>query len=796
MISNLTKGFEKAGIDLQSAFTDTKTLDFLDATAQAVDKSKQALIQAISEQKRVQADATSTDEQRATSLQAVVDAEKEVAFNTKAASLAQKEASAEMASNMALIGGVVAATTITFGILVKIVKESTDAFVENIAKLRELQIITGLTSVQTAALAKQARDLGLSQDVVVRGVFAFTRQLESLENAQEQGQKVNNNFSRELENLGISTLDAAGNFRPFNEVLLETFEKIRGLPTEIDKTAAASQLFGRQNAGLVILLADSIRSMDDEVRVLRELGLVAGPDATAAMRNLQLAQSDLNDAATKTKTTLGEAFAPALTKIYNQLVPLVQLFVEYIARIRATGVFTQAFIMALTAGVPVTRAFDIALKAHNDTLEELTKGITDAQDAEQKQAIAEANAADALQQATDRRERAMQQEQDALKQLQDARDKALKNYMRGLDELAIREERDAIERGMREQWETEDTTRRNLQRQQDLWKDYQRKLEDIERGANQKIQDQRKEQQRKLEDLERQHQIRLLQIQFAYQDAVEEALRSNDTVAILRAMRDRRRALRDEELKQSEQRDQLQRDYEQRRQDQQEELARQREDAKRDYEQRLADLQESIRLESEEKARQNERDRIMRELQHRWALEDLRRQYDQQLADAQEAYEKQRTEYAQFLTDMGTTAAQGIITISNQIAQAVETGSQTVLTAEEQWLKRHFYLMSEAVTSSIGLSREEQWQQRHQFFSRAEGGVDVVNSPTTFLAGEAGPEIAAFLPLRHTMSVNHSFGNLPLSLNGSPLGGMGKSETEQLVYAILYQLPDILRGRR
>lgn len=797
MLTDLNKAFQKAGEGIEKQFLPPEAALRIAVARENVKTYEKALSDVVKTYAQLEKAGATKDilqqigNEFAVQQKNLIGATKELAL----AEQAGQQASSGMAAGLGIITFAAVGTAAVFGTLVKVVKESTDAFIEQTTTLRELQIITGLTSIQTAALAKQARDLGLTENVVQRGVFAFYRQLESANEAMNTGVDFNNNFTRALAHLGVALRDNTGNIRPYNDILLEAFERIRALPSQYDKTAVSSQLFGRQNASLVVLLTDSTRSMEDEIEILQKLGVVAGPTATKAVRDLQASHSDLSDAWRKLKATYGESIAPVLQGFYNWLSSLIIKGTEYIANLRSQAYAIVVWADALKAGMTLREADKAFTDAYKESFEELTKGITAAQDAQEKLAIAEGNAATAAKDAADRRETAMKKEQDALKELQEARDKAFQSYQRGLDDLARSEERAAIERGLRAGWEAEDTLRRNLKRQSDINLDYQRKLEDIERGTQQKIQDQRKEQQRKLEDLERQHQMRLMQIQFAYTDAVEEALRSNDTVAILRAMRERKRALRDEELKQTEQRDQLQRDYTQRQQDQAAELQRQRDEAKRNYEQALADLQVAIQLESEEKARQGERDRILRALQHQWALEDARRQYDQQLADAQTAYEKQRAEYAQFLTDMGTQAAQGIITISNQIAAAIQTGSATVLSAEEQWLQRHFYLMSEAVNSSIGLGREQQWLQRHKYF--AKGGIDVATSGAkTATYGEAGPEMAMFIPLQHSMNISHRFGNLPISLNGRSMGGVSRQEVEQIVYSLMVDLPDILRGRR
>jgi len=75
---------------------------------------------------------------------------------------------------------------------------------------------------------------------------------------------------------------------------------------------------------------------------------------------------------------------------------------------------------------------------------------------------------------------------------------------------------------------------------------------------------------------------------------------------------------------------------------------------------------------------------------------------------------------------------------------------------------------------------------------RQHGGVDVVSRPTTFVAGEAGPEIAAFIPLRHQMSVSHRFGELPINVSGA--GGMNPAGIQSIVYEAMIAVAERLIG--
>ena len=68
----------------------------------------------------------------------------------------------------------------------------------------------------------------------------------------------------------------------------------------------------------------------------------------------------------------------------------------------------------------------------------------------------------------------------------------------------------------------------------------------------------------------------------------------------------------------------------------------------------------------------------------------------------------------------------------------------------------------------------------------AEGGVDVVNRPTHYIAGEAGPELAAFVPLRNNnLTIG---GGLDVNVNGAGTGGVDTAAVQQIVWAAALKL--------
>ena len=76
---------------------------------------------------------------------------------------------------------------------------------------------------------------------------------------------------------------------------------------------------------------------------------------------------------------------------------------------------------------------------------------------------------------------------------------------------------------------------------------------------------------------------------------------------------------------------------------------------------------------------------------------------------------------------------------------------------------------------------------------RAQGGIDLVTSPTTFLAGDAGPELHTWTPLRGSMNISHSFGKLGVDINGA--GGMNTGQVESIVFLAMRHLAERLANK-
>jgi len=321
--------------------------------------------------------------------------------------------------------------------------------------------------------------------------------------------------------------------------------------------------------------------------------------------------------------------------------------------------------------------------------------------------------------------------------------------------------------------------------------------------------------QKKREDLEAKHQERLYQIRMRYQDTVQEAVRKNDAVAVVAAMRRRDRELRDEkhqhELEQKgleedlkdEQRTIVD-DTEKRIRREREQRAQRLEELEADYERRRVKEQDHLdqilalmdvayleQYDSIKDAKDIETALLM--LKWRQQEEDMIRSYERQEQALIDHYVRERAEIGKqmgfegaeidrLVRDNGAIAAAATYDAVMEIGYAAMEAMR--LSAKELTA---IYGGASWSSGGAGGSRRR--------YSRAEGGIDVVNQPTTFLAGERGPEIAAFIPLSGSMNVSHNFSRLPIDINGVP-GGMNTQQIQSLVWAAMTELATTLAASR
>lgn len=333
----------------------------------------------------------------------------------------------------------------------------------------------------------------------------------------------------------------------------------------------------------------------------------------------------------------------------------------------------------------------------------------------------------------------------------------------------------------------EDSERNSARARERISRDNAKRIADVEKDNRNKRRALVQESQRERESQERVHRENLFQINQKSDDVIGEAARRNDAVAIAQELRQKQREIRDEQRGSQIEKQDLSRNLQEKQQRLDEDATLSLEKARQQSAQALADQQASETQQEESLKLSLQRQEGDRNLAHTRQNEDLLRARERQLEDLDSWYASEQEKLDANLKKQTEIAVAGVQKSGVAIAQAATRAISTVatstigLSSEEQRRQRGNFLGSESPVSSIGLSEEEQRRLRGSFLRRAEGGIDVVNRPTAFLAGEAGPEIAAFIPLRDTnLNIGGSVG---VDVKGA--GGMDTGAIQQIVYAAM-----------
>lgn len=238
--------------------------------------------------------------------------------------------------------------------------------------------------------------------------------------------------------------------------------------------------------------------------------------------------------------------------------------------------------------------------------------------------------------------------------------------------------------------------------------DYQRSIEDAQYSHGQK-----------LVDIERDYQQAIRDAQQTYQEDALDAIRNLDAIGLVRAKEKRDKDLANAEQSRNEANTAESENY-----------SRQLYEAQRAFEDKRREA----------------------ELAYQRGLDDQRRAEQEATQEAKDAYNKQITDAAQAYRDKQAAIDQAYR--NENAAAAAQYGYA------ETAFRNHLVAMQNILAQyGVGTTTRPTLGGRPR--GRAEGGVDIVNTPTQFVAGEAGPELAMFVPLNRsipapvTQTVNH-----------------------------------------
>ncbi|WEV72154.1 phage tail tape measure protein [Bifidobacterium sp. ESL0790] len=214
-----------------------------------------------------------------------------------------------LAASLKKFAGPVAAALSVAGVS-KFVKDSVGQFSSLTGSVASLQRVTGGTTSQVSALQGAMRLSGMDAGAATGSLTIFAKKLQGV-----QGDSEKTAAMQKL--LGTSITDSTGKLKPMNELLPQVADKFKSMPDGVEKTALATQLFGRSGTAMLPFLNKGSAGIGQLEAKAKSLGIVLDDGAKnkwAAYRN---AQREVQMSGEGLKVTVGEALVPAFTGFAN-----------------------------------------------------------------------------------------------------------------------------------------------------------------------------------------------------------------------------------------------------------------------------------------------------------------------------------------------------------------------------------------------------------------------------------------------------------------------------------------------
>jgi len=219
----------------------------------------------------------------------------------------------------------------------KVISDSTAAFEGLVAQTNALQRIAGGTKEQVSGLVGAMQLSGVSSEKTSGALTIFSK---NLGNAAGDADKT----KALTDKLGVSFKDAAGNVKPMADILPGLSDKFKAMPDGAEKTALATQLFGRSGAQLLPFLNKGSAGIADLTNQAKKMGLVVDDVAGKIFADARKSTRDYAAANQGLQATLGGNLVPVIDSVKNvfrgAMIPVLQATTGFLAEHR--GAFLAA----------------------------------------------------------------------------------------------------------------------------------------------------------------------------------------------------------------------------------------------------------------------------------------------------------------------------------------------------------------------------------------------------------------------------------------------------------------------
>ena len=185
---------------------------------------------------------------------------------------------------------------------------------------------TGLGAEEASKLRFAFEDAAVGANVGTAGIIKLSRGLQGLTDIEDGVIVSGAGVAKALFDLGVRTKDAQGKQLGFSDILGQIADRFKAMPDGIEKTAFATQLFGRSGRQLLLLLNKGSEGLKELGIRAEDLGFVLGDSQVKALLENSKAQKQFKQALQGITLQLGIAFIPAVAVGAQALLALARGF--------------------------------------------------------------------------------------------------------------------------------------------------------------------------------------------------------------------------------------------------------------------------------------------------------------------------------------------------------------------------------------------------------------------------------------------------------------------------------------
>ena len=207
---------------------------------------------------------------------------------------------------LAKVGAVVGSTMVAGG------KKALGTFMDYAGTIRGLQRIVGGTIEEVSGMREAMVLSGIDADKAGTSMTIFSKKISSAAGG-------NKSAAKSFADLGINIKNSDGSLKSTNQLMTEASDKFKGMENGAQKTALATQLFGKSGTAMLPFLDQGSAGIAELTKRAEEMGLVLSQEDFDKFAALKGQMRTVAESIKGVFVKLGAAIAPLLTPIFEFL---------------------------------------------------------------------------------------------------------------------------------------------------------------------------------------------------------------------------------------------------------------------------------------------------------------------------------------------------------------------------------------------------------------------------------------------------------------------------------------------